>query len=216
MQPSDKYISLVPAEHRGAPKFIEWLRTILSYQDPLHEQYVYWDDNFDIDYAQGAQLDKLGEIIGLSRVLNYEPPFSLSSVLDDNLYRLVLKCKIIKNMWNGEIDQLYDLWETLFNSPIIITDNQDMSFDAVVAFPSEGSIRVRELAEHGYIVPKPEAVRINFSYVDAIPLFAYDRDTPFLKGYDRRASWVEEGPIVAFAYDADTTRLKGYNESKWT
>lgn len=216
MRPTDKYLSLIPAQHRKAVGFMTWIDTLLSLSDPVYKVGVFLDAFFDIDNAIGGQLDILGTILGVSRVLNYEPPQGLSPVLTDELYRLILKCKIVKNHWDGKEETLYRLWATIFDTPIIIQDNQDMSFDAVIVSPVTSMIRVRELAEHGYIVPKPEGVRIKFAYLEKGPIFAYDSDTSMLKGYNLEAQWVETQRMVAFGYNVDTASITGYDKSKWT
>ena len=215
MKMSDKYLSLIPAQHRSAPSFTQWISTYLGYTDPLHEILVTLDSYFDLDLATGEQLDILGSIVGVSRVLNYTPPVGQSPILEDELYRVIIKCRIIKNHWDGKEETLYALWAKIFDTAIIIQDNQDMSFWVVIVSPITSTIRMRELAEHGYIVPKPQGVRINFGYLEEGPIFAYDSDTSMLKGYNRNAKWVESGVLIAYGYNKDEYNLQGWDTGKY-
>lgn len=104
---------------------------------------------FDLDYAIGAQLDVVGQWVGLSR--NVPVPlanvfFSIGSdllglgrgyikgpfdsgqgvsVLPDDLYRRLIRAKIAANAWDGTADGLLTILRTYFTDPstrIIIDD----------------------------------------------------------------------------------------------
>lgn len=108
---------------------------------------------------------------------------SVSPVLNDDDYRLILKAKIIKNQWKGTKQELYDFWAQYFPQyPIIIQDNQNMT-QTVMIYGMTPGIQ-QELVVNGYIVPKPAGVRINFIF-PTDPVFAYEFDTPYLKGYSQ-------------------------------
>lgn len=79
-----KYIS---PEHRDKPKFTAWLsaalQIIVDMQNFLSTLYTY----FDLDTAIGNQLDILGEYLGCTRMLPFQPALSVSPV--KNLLHLV-------------------------------------------------------------------------------------------------------------------------------
>lgn len=142
-------------------------------------------DAFDVDTAVGPQLDILGDIVGVDRVLKFDPT-DASPVMDDNTYRLCIKAGIIKNQWKGSAKDLVDAWFTLFpDTPVFeIQDNQDMTFNVVIS--GDFTTLEREIIANGYIIPKPEGVRLNtLTIVDlsGFPLFAYDYDTLYMSGY---------------------------------
>lgn len=156
----DKYLENITSEHRGKPKFEAWLSSGLTIIDHAYLALKSFDSNFDLDNAIGQQLDLLGEIIGRDRILKFQPMNGYSPVLDDEYYRLVLKAKIAMNNWNGQIPEMYEIWDNIFTElGLQIQDNQDMSLNAYIT----GYIDQvqQELIQRGYIIPKPEGVRVN-------------------------------------------------------
>ncbi|QDY27247.1 DUF2612 domain-containing protein [Clostridium botulinum] len=157
----EKYVDNITSEHRDKPKFISWLSSSLTILDHAYLVIKSIDINFDLDYAIGKQLDTLGTIIGRERVLTFQPLNGHDPVLDDETYRLVLKAKVAMNMWDGTIPQMYEIWDNIFKDiGLQLQDNQDMSFNAYIT-GYVNQIR-QDLIQHGYIVPKPEGVRVNY------------------------------------------------------
>ncbi|NHN33576.1 DUF2612 domain-containing protein [Paenibacillus sp. S3N08] len=165
---------------------------------------------FDIDNAIGKQLDTLGEIVGRSRKVDFQPTDGSSPELDDANFRLIIKTKIATNQWDGTISQIRDLWANIFEYlMLVIVDNQDMSISLGVvglSTPLE-----KDLIANGYILPKPAGVRANFSFYDDA-IFGYDLDNSAIKGYDE-GYWFQAYPL--FAYDISNSQLKGYDEGEW-
>lgn len=142
-------------------------------------------EGFDVDSAVGVQLDIIGRIVGVSRILKFQPTQD-SPVMTDKVYRLCIKAKIIQNQWKGNAEDLTAAWMTLFPETKIfeIQDLQDMSFNIVIS--GDFSTLEREIITNGYILPKPQGVRINtLNIVDmtGLPLFSYDYDTLYMSGY---------------------------------
>ena len=140
---------------------------------------------FDVDTAEGPQLDILGAIVGINRMLKFQPT-DASPLMNDEDYRLCIKAKIIRNQWKGNAADLHDAWMNLFPDTAVfeIQDLQDMSFNIVVS--GNFTSLQREIITNGYIIPKPEGVRINqLLIVDltGFPLFAYDYNTLYMSGY---------------------------------
>ena len=109
------------------------------------------------------------------------------NLLDDDVFRLMIKARIIQNTWKGTLSELYALWQSVFPASKVmqIQDLQDMSYNIVMQ--GDYTQLERELILHGYIIPKPEGVRINlltFVDVDGLPLFSYDYNTMTYSGYD--------------------------------
>lgn len=157
----NKYLDNITSQHRDKPKFIAWISRSLTIVDHAYMTIKSIDSNFDIDNSIGKQLDVLGTIIGRKRLLTFQPLNGHDPVLDDATYRLVLKAKIAMNMWDGTIPQIYEIWGNIFKDiGLQIQDNQDMSFNAYIT-GYVNQIR-QDLIQHGYIVPKPEGVRVNY------------------------------------------------------
>ena len=188
----DGYRRLLTSEYKTRPRLTSWLLWLLSegltYKNTVQE----FLDAFNLDTAEGVQLDIIGRIVGVDRLLSFHPVSGDSPLMNDSTYRMVIKAKIIQNTWKGTLDELYEAWAVLFPEVryFQIQDLQDMTYNVVImgAFtPLE-----RELIANGYIIPKPEGVRINLLTItdtSGLPLFAYGMDTYLLSGYT--SHWAE-------------------------
>src|SRR5579859_6145816 len=112
--PIGYYINLVIHEYRNSPKFMALLRVLLKKFDDVSNCMVKMDTALDLDWAKGANLDLLGSIWHAPRTVPFQPSNSVSPVLDDTTYRILIKATIAKCMWNGKIDSLYFIWQQLF------------------------------------------------------------------------------------------------------
>lgn len=158
-----KYLDLVIPQH-CKPKFKKWLSIGLNLISKTDNVLLNLDSDFDIDNSKGEQLDILGDIVGIKRELTFQPLNCESSVLDDYMYRNLLKTKIGINHWNGNIPDAHELWENLFSEyEMVIKDNQDMSME--VEITGDLSMLEKQLLRYGYIIPKPEGVRINLTTI---------------------------------------------------
>lgn len=160
----DKYLNNITSQHRDKPNFIAWLSAFLNKIDGAYTLMQSFDSNMDIDNAIGNQLDMLGQLIGRKRTLNFQPLNGFSPILTDDYYRLVLKTKIAMNNWDGTVESMYTIWNNIFGDDTLmdlqLQDNQDMSFNAYIT----GYIDQiqQNLIANGYIIPKPEGVRVNY------------------------------------------------------
>lgn len=143
---------------------------------------------YNIDTAQGAQLDILGRIVVLPRdflgTVSLNPAlfaeitndpgifgdetamFSALSIdqdaqMSDDLYRLAIKSKIIKNNSYATIeDILFGMNFLLPNADVIrITDGEDMSFS--IEFYGNITELERWALVNASLVPKPQGVNFN-------------------------------------------------------
>lgn len=240
------YRNLVTSEYRGGKKFNAMIRKMVDYNCLLDRSILSIVDRFDVETAEDDQLDILGECVGVSRNLTFEPskkiglklicpkPAELKrdtgaesiynvyetpvppdmeesmvisgckpenmenfGVITDEIYRIMVKARIIQNIWKGNVLDLYEMWHNLFDETkgIQIQDLQDMSFNIVMIgnFPDI----IRELIIHGYIIPKPAGVRINilsFISTDGLPIFSYNYNTLNYSGYT--SHWIQTTEIV--------------------
>jgi hypothetical protein len=159
------YQDLITSEHKDKPKYMATVTALLRHSTDIYETAVYMDDYFDLDESEGKQEDILGILVGADREVSYQPDHADSSILNDEMYRVLIKSKIAKNAWKGGIEDLQEIWRVLFGQPLKIIDNQDMTIDVDVAGFSIGSAddaAIKEMIQHGLIVPKPQSVRLNF------------------------------------------------------
>lgn len=179
----DGYLNKITSEHKIRPKYMATVAMLLDYTDPSMEICLGMHSAFDVDTAVGVQLDVLGQYLGKPRNILYTFEGGESSILSDEIYRVLIKATIIKNNWRGGISDLYDAWLQLFpNIKISIRDNQDMTMD--VTLVGEIHPQIVSLVEHGYIIPKPQGVKVNMQ-INNNPIFAYESDTDELAGYDK-------------------------------
>jgi hypothetical protein len=147
---------------------------------------------FDLDVAVGYQLDTIGRLVGVKRLLEFVPSGGESPLLDDETYRFLIKATIIKNTWKGKLEDLYSAWRVLYPESKLfqIQDLQDMTFNVIIA--GDFTSLQKELISKGYIIPKAEGVRINLMTITdttGYPLFSYDMNDLYYSGYT--SHWAE-------------------------
>lgn len=175
------YIDLITSQYQNSPKYKAWVECLLTpfvdTQNLANQLYTH----FDIDYAIGKQLDILGEIIGVRRLLPFQPSVD-NPLLGDEDYRFLLKSQILKNVWDGTNQHIYEIWELLHpNIALSLKDNQDMTITAL--FIGALSLLQREMIEYGLIIPKAQGVKMHYAF-SLPPIFSYNQDTEYFKGYD--------------------------------
>lgn len=209
------YLNLIPSQYRLQPKFMKWLEAGIQKLQDSNSTAQEIISNFDLDTATGVQLDIIGKLIGRSRQLDFQPRADVSSVLDDDYYRLLLKAKIVWNQWKGTLPELYTAWQEIFpNGNLLILDNQDMSMEVIVS--GDFSVLEKDLIYNGLVVPKPEGVRINYIIIAQnadVPIFSYGYDNEFLGGYT--TNWIKEETSLIFGYGEETQDISGYDTGSW-
>jgi len=180
--PTSYYSNLLTSQYRNTTQFNSWLSTVLNITNDITNCLQTITANFDLDEAVGNQLDVLGLIVGVSRTVNFQPSDSVSPVLDDSTYRILIKATIANNQWNGLISSLYPLWNSLFpGGSIVIIDNQNMTADIILAGTFTSIIQ--DLITNGLIIPRPETVQYNFIF-GSLPFFGFDFDGVYIAGWD--------------------------------
>lgn len=212
----DQYLGLIPDPNSTQPKYMDWVGVNL--QPFVDDQTVLdsFTDAFDLNQAVGVQLDKIGELLQLSRRLKFQPGGGLNANLSDDRYRLALKAKILLNIWKGTKQEIYDFWrQYLPQYPILIGDGQDMSMTVlIIGMPNDTEDAIffgydtntatikgydqsywegfdgvlRGMVKNHYFLPKPAGVKVNYAFTDTAA-FAYDFESDYLKGYDA-GSWI--------------------------
>jgi hypothetical protein len=180
--PIGYYLSLLTSEYRTAPMFNQWLYTVLNIASDISNCLQFISSAFNLKFASGVQLDILGDIVGVSRTLNFQPSGGVSPVLDDATYRILLQATIANNRWDGTITSLYPIWKSLFpTGTIVIVDNQNMTANVILTGTFTSIIR--DLITNGLIVPRPQAVQYTYEF-GTLPYFGLDREDAFIAGLD--------------------------------
>ena len=183
------YKTLITSEHRIQPKFMMWLTAatdmIEDVQKFLGSLYL----QYDLDRAVGAQLDNIGERLGMPRRLPFQPSNGVSPIMPDSNYRLVLRAVIAESHFDGKIPSLYDLFQTVLGDTglyFVVIDNQDMSVSVIVYGQTDSLIK--DELEYGLIVPKSEGVAISIN-VTANKIFAWGLNNDIFSGWGT-GSWL--------------------------
>ncbi len=164
------YLNRITSEHKVQPKFMGLVAARLEPLIDLFECLEEINKAFDLDTAEGKQLDIIGEYVGVKRLLNFQPEYA-DAVLTDPYYRMLLKAQISLNNWDGSIEGIKKIWGDVFPEyEIQIVDNQDMTMEARIIGLRQ--LFESELVQHGYISPKPMGVRVDYTVVMSIVLDA--------------------------------------------
>ena len=180
--PIPYYLQLITSEYQSAPNFMAYAAALLKYLDDLSQLLLQMQIAFDLDQAVGVQLDVLGTIIGQSRQMTFQPSNGVSPTLDDTTYRLLLRARIVQNQWDGTIDSLQTVWQSLFpGGRIIVQDGQNMT--ATIILVGSFTSITEDLIRNGLIVPRPAGVLYNYSFGE-LPIFGFDLNNAYIAGFD--------------------------------
>lgn len=183
-----KYTDLITNYHRGKPLLVDHIDLSTRPLTDINTSLNGLISAFDIDDANGVQLDILGMWIGRTRIVSqpisgvyfswdsdglgydqgiwqgpYDPDTGYTS-LSDETYRIILKAKIAINNWDGTNDSLPGILDTaLLGSGLTmqIVDNQDMTI-SVWVFPdstiADVSLELLAAIRQGYLTVKAAGV----------------------------------------------------------
>lgn len=176
----------VYAQYRDKPKAVAWYAIARKLGGSIEAAAEAVRKSYDIDTAEGEQLNTIGRIVVAPRsfvgVMPMNPGlfdltdgdefgsddamFSALTIdqdgqLSDELYRLVIKAKIVKNNGDATIENILDGMNFLLPQAEVlrITDGEDMSFS--IEFYGQITSLERFALLNAGLVPKPQAVRFN-------------------------------------------------------
>jgi len=215
---ADDYTSLVTSEHNKRPNFMAMVAlTVQGYVDSINLLRSF-EKLFDIDQAQGQQLDMIGVWVGISRNIlvpltgvyfafnttavgfNQGTWFGIGSsssgltTLSDGDYLILLKAKIASNHWDGTIPGAYAIWSIVFQFQgfsLLIQDGQDMTM-AIIIIGTVTSAVMLSLITNGYIALRPAGVQISGYYQNTVqnfPVFGFGIENGVIAGFNDGA-WV--------------------------
>lgn len=207
-----KYTQLITSEHNQQPNFMAMVAATLQPSVDAQNLISTFVSLFDLDLAQGNQLDIIGQWVGISRNVNVPisgvffawdtanlgwnqgtwlgPGQSGTSLimLSDNQYRALLKAKIAANQWDGTVPGIYKAWIPFFvlsQFNILIKDNQDMSMTVFLLTSVVIDQTLLALITGGYVVPRPAGVRITgYTQIMSVPVFGFDVQNSIISGWD--------------------------------
>jgi len=204
------YLSLITSEHQ-LPIFLQVVNMLTE---------GFWQNSvlmnsmsqlFNIQTAVGDQLDKLGEWIGIGRIvtipltgatfsfdtsgLGFDEGYwdnsfsgSTNSILDDSTYRRILLARIALNNWDGTINSAVAALSIAFpNNSVFIQDNQNMTMNVYFS-GIMNPIDIALLTNH-YFDFRPAGVNLLNYYYAAPKIFSWGMmETSALGGWGE-SSW---------------------------
>lgn len=153
---------LVPSWNASKPKYMAFLWMLLGLADDYRKLLDDIPGAFSVDEAVGAQLDILGEWLGVSRILPFAPRSeNASRRLDDDDFRLLIRAQIARNTWDGTNEGAYEIFSTVFPTfGIKLEDKQDASINVILSgFFTELQL---EMINAGMLIPHPAGVFMTY------------------------------------------------------
>ncbi len=178
---ADSYVNLLILQYREKAKARAMIETqvlpVIMDQLPTTVEGA-----FDIETAEGVQLDVLGKYVGVSRT-----GYTLDKgaiTLDDSDYIQLIKMVIIKNNSGSSLATIQDLLAAAFPGQVFVSDNQSMGLSYVIV-NSLGTDDLLEILVTGGYLPKPMGVQVSATIVPdfEFPLFKLrDYNNPVVDG----------------------------------
>lgn len=219
------WLSLVTSEHAGATRFIAALSASIQGLADQRINCLALPGYFDLDLAEGQQLDVIGEWVGVNRELEqplpnvyfsfdtpglgfdvgvwfspYDPTEGLVN-LPDAFYKPAIRSKIQANHWDGLIDSAVSALELVlrpYGLGCFINDHMDMSM-TVGVYGGLVPNWISGLLVQNKLSFKPEGVHVNYvtPSVPGAPLFGFDMETAVISGFDRGSWPIDLGVVYA-------------------
>jgi hypothetical protein len=189
------------AQYRTKPKAVAWYQITRKLAAELEDPATAVRIMYNIDTAVGEQLNIIGRIVVIDRTFtgevalnpglfaepdgaefgDTEAVFAALYVdqdgqMSDDLYRLVIKSKIIKNNSDATIESiLYGMNFLLPNADVLrVTDGENMSFS--VEFYGNITNLERWALLNVQLVPKPQGVMFN-GFLEGLDYVQFGDDT---------------------------------------
>jgi hypothetical protein len=149
------YANLLILQYLGKPKAYATIEELANMaimdQLPLLVQ-----DAFDLETAEGVQLDKLGEYAGVSRVgFDFSGPVSLN----DTDFRLYIKLAIVQNSAGSSLSDIQSLLSICFPATLFVFDFANMHMGYFLD-SNEASTELAEFFVRQGALPKPMGVQL--------------------------------------------------------
>ena len=219
----DDYLGKITSEHRGKPRFSATVEANVS---PIADAQAFLagiPEAYDLDTAIGAQLDVVGEWVGISRKIQiplvsvwfsvgiaglgvgegiwkgpYDPTYGIAS-LDDDTYRDLIRLKIKVNTWDGLVGSAQAAVDAFYGgvsgSLPFVEDGHDMTMTVCISGNRPATMRFAIFAGR-YVQFKPAAVTVR-SVVPSIPgpVFGIGVDNEYIAGVGA-GSWAVDAEGV--------------------
>jgi hypothetical protein len=174
------------AQYRTKPKAVKWFAIARDLSGSIEAAAQAVRNSYDIDTAEDEQLNVIGRIVVVDRSFlgttelnpglfadddgdefgDEDAMFSALTIdsdatMSNELYRLIIKAKIIKNNGDATIESMLDGMNFLLpNADVLrVVDGEDMSFS--IEFYGHITNLERWALLNAKLVPKPQGVKFN-------------------------------------------------------
>ena len=173
-------------------KFIEIITRLFIEQ--VNNIVLKFKVNFNLNTAEGVQLDLIGALVGLPRDLNR------GTIVNDTIYRFLLYLKILKNSVAYNNLDFKDFLYYFFTDKVIFVDNHNMSVDFFINDVEPEIIDIL-VSDKDEFLPAPAGVRIEVIKPLTEKLFCFldIKNIIEIKNYER----------IVFLNDVDSELIDG-------
>lgn len=163
----ERYLNGIASQHITKPRYMAHLTKMLEKIDAATGVANDMALSFFIDEAVGNQLDIIGKLVGISRLVLIQGSSYYGTTVDDEQYRALLYSKIFANHWDGTIQTFREIWGNTLGKMMdaYYIDNQDMTVDIIVN--GIVSAFLLSLIPSGQLIPKPMGVR--YKVINRLP-----------------------------------------------
>ena len=191
-------------QYRNKSKAVAWYGIIPELADDICTVYEDIRNSYDIDNAQGEQLDIIGRIVVIDRSFESQVEFDvdtefgadtlpaqfggfdaqfqstgdiISTDVSDSIFKTLIKAKIAKNNSTATLDGVSEALQYITGiDNIQVIDNEDMTFS--VSFGDELNDVERFVFNTFDVVPRPQGVRF-LGYVEETAITQFGGDKSF-------------------------------------
>lgn len=181
------FTTLITSEHINAPKFVATVAGVCeSFSDSL-DFLANVPALYNVDTAIGAQLDVVGLWVGASRLvaISVDQYFSFdeeglgfdqgiwwqvgdslttATQLTDDIYRSLIKAKILCNSWDGAVPGFVAIVQELIGTDSVITVTENTMAVTVTVKSTTISNILKAILENDYLPLTPAGVSISWNF----------------------------------------------------
>lgn len=156
-----EYLKKITSAHCNQPKYVEWVEVLLKMWREIGEVFESIPLHFSIDNAKGKQLDLIGGMFGVGRLLPYTAD---QGPLNDEDFREYIRAQILRSGWDGHNGSLYALWQSIYPEfTLQFADHMDMN--VTVEIRGNMSPALTEMIQTGMILPVPMGVGVTYTII---------------------------------------------------
>ena len=218
------YIKKVTGFHKSRPKYMAMLSAALQPLVDANNFTASIPSFFDLDSAVGVQLDVVGEWVNETRQVKvpipnpwfswddynrgwdrgvWFQPYDVGNTiynLNDDYFRRLIKAKIAADNWDGSLQSVYTIYNTLFDNPnvkLIVDDKMALQVIFALTKFIPDSITL-ELFSRDYLPLTPSGIKKWYfvTSIQNVPIFGWDMSNDQVAGWGAGAWGVTPDELI--------------------